>query len=55
MVDGKFFWNFNNAIARCKKTFGKNVVWTIDYKQAYVQQGDWGRLHPDATNFGPYQ
>lgn len=51
MVDGKFFWNLNNAIAQCEKTFGKNVVWTIDHKQAYVQQGAWSHVHEDAKNF----
>ncbi len=55
MVDGKFFWSLDNAITQCAKTHSKNIVWTIDYKQAYVQQGAWSHVHPDANNFNPYQ
>jgi len=51
MVDGKFYWSLNNAIAQCQKTFGKNIVWTINYEKAYVQQGAWSHVHPDAANF----
>ena len=50
MVDGAFFWSLNNAIAHCQKAYGKNTVWTIDYAKAYVQQGTWSHVHPDATN-----
>ena len=52
----RYFWRLNSAIADVqKKDTSRQVVWTLDYHKAYVQEGAWSHVHPDANNYNPYQ
>jgi len=51
MLEGRYYWKLSTAMKDANNSMHRAIVWTVDYKQAYVQQGAWSHVHPDAANF----
>ena len=52
----RYFWRLKSAIKEVEYSTHRDIVWSLDYKPAYVHNPmHINSLHPDANNYNPYQ
>ena len=51
----RYFWRLKSAIKAVENKVSRDIIWTLDYKQAYVHNPVFSSVHPDAANFNTYQ
>jgi hypothetical protein len=47
----RYFWRLNSAIKAVQHNVSRDIVWTLNYKPAYVHNPVFTSVHPDAANY----
>ena len=47
----RYFWRLNTAIKAIENSISRDIVWTLNYKPAYVHKPVFTHTHADAANY----